>query len=108
MKKPKIIYTVDYFINFFSKIPAAKWLTGAYHRPGGCCALGHCGYRYSCTGLTVPTQRGEALIALFPHPRVTASVSNVNDGITKEFPQKTPKGRILAALRKIKKLEESK
>lgn len=98
-------YDVDYFIDKFKAIPPSKWTTKRYtdpKDPSKHCALGHCGMRNSRRPFP---EEAYALSTLFldnyPH-----HVSVVNDRVkTKntKFTKKTPKGRILAALRDIKK-----
>lgn len=92
-------YTVAYFIKKFSAIPLRKWTTGVWYNSmtGACCAQGHCGVRTS--GIRTPESC--ALRDLFRG--FSNSVTTVNDFKTKKFPQTTPRGRILAALRSLKK-----
>lgn len=85
-------YTASFFIKKFKAIPARLWTTGQYHNEetGRRCAIGHC---------KPPSQN--ALIDLF-HDKGLVVIS-VNDCCNDQrFPQKTPKARILAALRYIK------
>ncbi len=91
--------TVDFFIKKFSAIPASKWCVGTYTDGDRRCALGHCG-QVSC----LPTAMSDALENLLWRwlPGEMA-VCNINDGDSPSFPQKTPKARILAALKWIKK-----
>lgn len=95
-------YTVDYFINKFKAIPPSKWTTGELiNESGQCCALGHCGMVDG--GLSNDwTEEGLTLDNLFSGCLPQGAVA-INDGDDGEFTQKTPKGRILAALRKIKR-----
>jgi hypothetical protein len=94
-------YDVDYFIAKFSAIPDAAWLTGEYEYKGKCCALGHCGISYK-PGAT-QSEEADALIDLFT--LIGQDPTQVNDGEASEYPQLTPKERILAALRDIKARE---
>lgn len=91
-------YTVDYFIKKFSLIPHDDWCIGTYHvsETDQCCALGHCGMNEDYT-----PPMAKALIGHFANRPF--SVSAVNDGEVKKFRQKTPRTRVIAALREIKK-----
>lgn len=94
------------FIKFFSAIPSKKWCTGVYENSyGQKCALGHLGVdgENECRAAGA----GEVLCRLLDAP------SEINDGdcITllcvgyDMVKLKTPKDRILAALRqKLKEL----
>lgn len=86
-------YTASFFIRKFKAIPARLWTTGEYHNKetGKRCALGHC----------ESDKQALPLIGLFRSRGLI--VSEVNDRPYR-FPQKTPRGRILAALRYIKKV----
>ena len=96
-------YTVDYFIEKFSKIPDEQWTTGNYAMDGKCCALGHCGRRH---GFRHEPPDATALDVLFSSSPVSdeslISPTAVNDGLDERFRQPTPKARILAALNCIK------
>ncbi len=96
----KTKFTVDFFIKKFSKIPARLWTTGEFvDRQGRRCVLGHCGEE----GLTIP-QEARELVRIFSNHGLVPP-QRVNDGdhftVKKQFPQKTPKARILAALKWI-------
>jgi hypothetical protein len=98
MKKPKTKYTVDYFIEKFKAIPARKWCVFWFKNSAGQkCVLGHCGVRVR----EHLTPEAKALIAMFP-----TWPSNINNNPCKKYPQTTPRARILAALRDIKKKME--
>jgi hypothetical protein len=97
-------YTVDYFIDKFSKIPDSKWRTNSYNYNGRCCALGHCGYTWE-----KETNLGKVLERLVQN-NLAVSIESINDGKNDgndyiPFKQKKPKARVLAALKKIKKLQ---
>lgn len=85
-------YTVDYFIKKFSKIHYSKWTTGKYENNGKCCALGFCGTRFG----TEENKEAKALINILGIP------VQINDNYIHRFNQKTPRARILAALREAK------
>lgn len=93
-------YTIDYFLDKFSKIPERFWMTLGYSFGDQCCSLGHCGAR-AC----MPTDESDALIRLFEN--IGAHPATVNDGkdILRYY-QTTPRQRILAALLDIKALQE--
>lgn len=88
-----MIYDVDYFIKKFEAIPEEKWTVKKYvdktHRR---CAIGHCG--------DIDGIESHCLRDLFL--KIGLIVACVNDDISIEFPQDNPRGRILAALYKIK------
>lgn len=107
-------FTVDYFLDKFEKIPEDNWITNKWNVGDACCANGHCGVR---SALYVRgTDESRALAKLFeiiPASNINGDkflayhwqrVSQVNDGLIKEYQQPTAKQRILAALRDIKKL----
>lgn len=88
-------FTVDYFISKFEAIPDRKWTVKSYRGLFSRCALGHCGeemFKY--------TEESSALRALFEANDLFVTI--INDGNSATFNQKTPKQRILAALRSIK------
>jgi hypothetical protein len=92
-------YTVDYFINKFKAIPSSKWTTGQYTIGTKCCALGHCGER----GLGVGGPEAKALGEML---RTGSTVVKINDGEHPLYLQKTPRARILAALKDLKKAQK--
>lgn len=97
-KKPK--YNVQYFIDKFTAIPSAEWIKGALSFNGKHCALGHCGERV----IGVTTAESAALREIIHTNYQGASVIHINDGNTwarKLFPNKTVKGRVIAALKGI-------
>jgi len=89
------MYTVDYFIDFFSKIPENKWCTRQItNHLGQHCALGHCQY-LGIYNVLIDIASGHNI-----------SISSVNDGLDRNYPQPTPKQRILAALHDIKNKQQ--
>lgn len=101
--KTSELYDVDYFIGKFSKIPRSKWTTKSFEKEGKYCAIGHCG-SFRLMGCDFHSDEGKALIELFKSEDLR--VDKVNNGHDDSFPGKTPKGRILAALGMIKKMEK--
>lgn len=106
-------YNVSYFIDKFSKIPESLWTIGANGWTGAqgkYCAGGFCG---QTSGEN--TEESLALTKLFlklPCFKNREGISNeeviyyINDGIKKQdYPQPTPKARILAALHDIKNMQ---
>ena len=89
-------YDADYFIRKFSAIPARLWCTDYLMLADGRrCARGWCG--------VLPPTREQTPedIALF---RVlNGETVSINNGYLTGYPQKTPRARILAALRDAKK-----
>lgn len=93
-------FTVGYYIKKFRAIPPRKWTTRRFFDDMGLryCALGHCG----ADGMRA-TPESRALGLLF-RAHALPAVADVNDGnlcASLGFKQKTPRGRILAALRHI-------
>lgn len=90
-------YTVDYFIKKFNAIPAKEWCTGKFNNSlGQKCVLGHCGL----TDYRQFSHESTALYDIFSKGGLLTI--EVNDRKYKGL--KTPKGRILRALRDIKKM----
>lgn len=94
-------YTVDYFIEKFSKIPKEKWCVEKFSYPDGRkCALGHCGVT-----LTSIPKEGRILNDIF-QKYYNVWAWYINDGYynIKNFSKyKHPKTRILNALKELKK-----
>jgi hypothetical protein len=95
-------YTVNYFIKKFKAIPNKQWCTGSYEtETGNHCALGHCGFRdinyFGITRTDRRTDEGRELLLILP------DVAEINDGIHYSYSQATPRGRVLAALKDLKK-----
>lgn len=88
-------YDVDYFIKKFKAIPANKWCTYDFYYNGKHCAVGHCGVKQ----MKDIAYNEEAYHLLY---KVLPEVMEINDNDGLKLKQKTPKGRILAALRKLK------
>lgn len=102
-------YTADYFIDKFKKIPSKNWCDGALSKGVKRCALGHCGF----TDKEI-TEESAALMELV-ETVLDTSVAMIND--FSEWDQnfhlpylkhiKSPKKRVLAALKLIKKMEST-
>ena len=98
-------YDADYFIEKFLEIPSRLMCLydATPDKRGRCCALGHCGMRPG-----VLPEEAIALLALFHQHGGCAGATNDGNGrSTWNLGQgrKTPRGRILSALRWIKKKE---
>lgn len=101
------------FIKFFEKIPEEQWTIKTYHSIDRSkhCALGHCGVRVGAGPTDTFNSRPEypaaaALSALFRRFIIRHGVATINDGDSgtrSDYPQLTPKLRILAALADIQK-----
>lgn len=117
----KNIYTVDYFIDKFSKIPEQLWMTEYFSDGTRCCAQGHCmskeltrrirdGYRSTVSDEAPKQPEWQSLLLIFSEdgslPKGRTAVAQINNGRNNKYPQPTPKQRILAALHDIKKLQE--
>jgi|GEM_PF-3178160 len=93
-------YTVDFFIEKFSKIPEKNWIVGRLRDksdPNKRCALGHCGMNPNSFKHTLMSL---SLKELFK----CSSVIDVNDNCTGKYKYfgKTPKTRILKMLKNIR------
>lgn len=103
-------YTVDYFISKFRKIRSDRFCTYTYAEGKKRCGGGHCGMKH---GLSVFPEEWVALKEIFDSLDLNrgsaASIVYINDGEGLEYPQKTPKKRLLAALNdyKTKELSEA-
>jgi len=115
-----MIYNLDYFIDKFEKIPEEMWCIGTPERDGKRCAAGFCGFVFgtgergasaellslhfllSTLKLTTPDSTRSYSIPFFN------TVTMINDGYIFEYPQPTPKQRILAALYDLKANEAVK
>ncbi len=99
------------FIDFFSAIPEENWrCDGNYGRKDELqhCAVGHLGFRDGKVPQTEETILNlNALNYLFSINNLPLII-NVNDLPSEQFPQPTPKQRILAALEYIKENERRK
>ncbi len=84
------------FYKKFEAIDDSLWTTESFTNGAKYCALGHLGCRKRFGGIT---DEGHQLSTILGgHPSV---VANINDGHLPEYPQPTPKARILAALKDI-------
>ena len=95
-------HDIDWFLRKLNPIPELKWITGKLTsgKDYGC-VMWHCGCRENNT-----SQEGKALIAIFA--RHVLSPFHVNDGKLQDSRasvQYTPKGRIIAHLKLIKRLD---
>lgn len=85
-------YDVDYFLAKFEAIPEDQWCTSVTtDLRGRHCAYGHCSNAGENAGLCDLMHEGGL------------KTSTVNDGGDPFYQQPTPRQRILAALRDIKK-----
>lgn len=94
-------YNVDYFIEKFEAIPEHKWIRGEYGVNGFHCAFGHCGAVHGIHDFSHLPEAEALLSILF-------NTAMINDGCVEDYPQSTPKKRILAALYDIKSLQAVK
>ncbi len=81
--------TASEFKAFFGAIPEEQWTTGTVfnRRTGQCCAIGH---------LTDANQDWHAMRHLADRAVGEDGLILVNDGFHPEYPQPTPKARVLA------------
>lgn len=100
-------YNVDYFINKFEAIPEEEIKVGSIENH---CSLWHC----KCEDYVHITEEAQSLIKLLSplvpagHLLIARPVWEINDGISENYLQPTPKQRILAALYDIKSLQAVK
>lgn len=107
-------YNKQYFIDKFEPIPDKLWITGSLGEEEEHCAMGHCGTRSSDT----ITEETRALAQLFkplflPQFLDTQNINidyliiySINDNsnihyLHTKLTSKTPKGRILEALKSL-------
>lgn len=119
-----MIYDVDYFIQKFEAIPEHSIITCNIGSRWGKCANGHCGVGVDYKGTNESaaleallsqlslhwTMNSKSLSAGMPikcrPARYSYTAEVINDALTQEYGQPTPKQRILASLRDVKKLQE--
>lgn len=89
-------YTVDYFIKKFNKTHHSQWCTNILHNAKRTkfCVVGHCGESIDNFGTT----ESYSIMAVLGN-----KATDINDGRIDKYQQKTPRSRILAALRDVKK-----
>lgn len=98
-------YNAAHFIAKFEAIPDEKWCTQEYYNGNASCALGHCGIIRDENGdhetAEATCLRGLMFSYLERAGRNERDISipRVNDGLTSEYKQETPKGRIMAFLK---------
>lgn len=115
-------YDVDYFIKKFGNTKDNLWCAYSLHNGyGRACANGWCGSTFDKKTDEVlfinTTEESRALQPIFAH--LSSSINNdanshsysniaavINNGDDPRYQQPTPKQRILAALRDIKKLQQ--
>lgn len=108
----EIIYTVDYFIKKFEAIPSKE--IGTSQDTG--CAYGQCRTMDKGDGaITVEGMALEKLMMTLPelkpskaalYPPYECTPARINNGEILQYQQRTPKERILAALRDIKAMQD--
>lgn len=109
------MYDVDYFIKKFQAIPEKFWndytQTGYSDDRVTHCAFGHCQTSGQWPGNEDGsiTPEGQALCEIFNSVGMVVGsgkwITSINNGNVNEYPQPTPKQRILAALHDIKKMQ---
>jgi hypothetical protein len=101
-------FTVDYFINKFEAIPEEKWCIGEFiNQKDQCCALGHCGRRLDRLNGLEDSALVDLILIRISTLRPLYGIVSINDGDDPNYPQATPKQRVLAALRDIKLKREA-
>lgn len=82
-------FSIDWFIDFFEKIPKDKFCRNDFKRGNRYCARGFCG----ATDRNNATPMDDALVKLVPY------IATINNGHSDAFKQKSCKDRVLAALK---------
>lgn len=121
------MYDVNYFIKRFEAIPENLWLINRLNDDnhiGAHCANGHLGVQYP----TKPTEESKGLYIIMEPLKLyytdclnyeveevrdftvgySTKIAAINNGKVKEYRQDTPKQRVLAALKDIKRIEDNK
>ncbi len=96
-----IKYDIDYFIKKFKAIHHSRWTTKEFEVDGKYCAYGHCGVTNR-----EGNEEGVALSNICQ--KYDMSFVHINDGISLNYKQKTPRARVLAALNDIKLKQTNK
>lgn len=98
-------YTVGYFIRKFKAIPGNQWCCGQFvNARGQKCVLGHLGARgvRLASGFQLP-EPAQALVKLVKDGGITYDIADINNHSFGGFTQKTPRARVLAVLRYLKR-----
>lgn len=95
-------YDLKYFFDKFTAIPEERWCEVEFEdKKGRKCAAGHCGYTKEAYGAEC-----QALHDLFK--AAGWLITAVNDGRHTLFSQRSPKARILAAVKYLMDHEKTK
>lgn len=99
----KTTYKAKDFARLFRSIPDEQWATGHYANIKGDrkCALGHVGERPGIQCAASNALDGICFSAFRHH---AASINDGTHGAHEDFPQPTPKLRMVAAMEKAKEL----
>lgn len=106
------MYTVDYFISKFQAIPENQWTTHTHSDCNGRkCALGHCldpealaifEAQWKANGCAFGVPSSEEWLGI---QYICPGIHYINNGEDRDYPQATPKARVLAVLADIKAKE---
>lgn len=106
-------YTTSYFIDFFSSIPNKEWTEGTEdNEQGQFCALGHTSRDMRTGDFNQNTQKRYALANLFesadtssdmPGEELVAEINDADYGSRFYSLGKTPRTRIVKALRNLRR-----
>lgn len=97
---------VEYFYHTFTHIPAEQWCTGGFTKGEQYCALGHCKRLSSLQGEDALVARTSDAPLSQMLNIIMPEVVEINDGIYGyDCLGKTPKERIIKALKRIRKGE---
>ncbi len=86
--------TLQEFYDFYFAIPDELWCTGEFVKGNACCALGLIGERNDQSKWTKNTHLLAELLGV-----AIEDIMFVNDDLDNDFPQPTPKERILALIK---------
>ena len=101
MKKIKL-KTVDDYLEFVKSIPPKEWCIRTFNNAAGQhCLVGHLARVQGSTWSE--SNFGNAIVALNRVFPISHIWTQINDGDDVKFPQKTIRGRVLAAMRKYQR-----
>ena len=93
-EKPTLKSLIKYFINKFRAIPEERWCVFTMvNDKGQRCALGHTTLDGTWSTATNETKQIELIFR-----GRSNDIANINNGVSVNYPQPTPKQRVLAAL----------
>ena len=106
---PTEFKTLDEFIDFYKEIPSRKWTAHDFSYGGQYCAVGHLGIK--SWSFTIKQKRMLKRLTKLTHGSTTVfkyptNLVDVNNGNNRKYSQRSPRSRVLAYLKDIKKENE--